>query len=289
MAVVHAAKYNRHVGRASAASFEVSKPKSVELETIAIIREHLFHKRAPADPMFRWRGGDVSRVEALSDAVFAFALALLFISQDAPKSVYDLWLIFRQFPAFAATFALLLMIWYYHYKFFRRYGLEDLPTIFLNTLLLFLVLFYVFPLKFLFSQLWNGLVIRDPAIAQNAFPEMTGLGEYVRNHPMQFATFVYSAGVVAIFGTFALMNWYAWTRREKLELDELEQFLTKAAIRTDLISAGVGLASCLIVVLGGLPQYAGMVYFVMPIAHGLNGYWNGSNAEKIQKRLEASG
>jgi hypothetical protein len=34
-----------------------------------MIREHLFHKRAPADPMFRWRGGDVSRLEGLSDGV----------------------------------------------------------------------------------------------------------------------------------------------------------------------------------------------------------------------------
>jgi hypothetical protein len=25
-----------------------------------VIREHLFHKRAPADPLFRWRGGVVA-------------------------------------------------------------------------------------------------------------------------------------------------------------------------------------------------------------------------------------
>ena len=32
--------------------------------------------------------------------------------------------------------------------FFRYYGLDDPATIILNTLLLFLVLFYVYPLKF---------------------------------------------------------------------------------------------------------------------------------------------
>jgi len=41
-----------------------------------MIREHLFHKRAPADPMFRWRGGDISRLEGLSDGVFG-VLALM--------------------------------------------------------------------------------------------------------------------------------------------------------------------------------------------------------------------
>ncbi len=251
-----------------------------------MIREHLFHKRAPADPMFRWRGGDVSRLEALSDAVFAFALALLFISQGAPDSVYELWRIFREFPAFAITFALLLMVWYYHYKFFRRYGLEDLPTIFLNTLLLFIVLFYVYPLKFLFTLLWQGMILGDAF--PNNVPPGDELGQYVVNHGMEFATFIYSAGVVGIFGTLALMNCYAWTQREKLELDELERFLTKAAIRTDLISTGVGVASCLIVAVGLPPQWGGMVYFAMPVAHGINGYINGNKAERLQAQLESA-
>ena len=35
-----------------------------------MIREHLFDKRAPADSMFRWRGGDVSRRSAVKDGVF---------------------------------------------------------------------------------------------------------------------------------------------------------------------------------------------------------------------------
>jgi hypothetical protein len=37
----------------------------------------------------------------------------------------------------------------------RRYGLDDLPTIVLNAALLFIVLFYVYPLKFLFTLLFS--------------------------------------------------------------------------------------------------------------------------------------
>lgn len=55
----------------------------------------------------------------------------------------------RGFPAFALTFAALMTLWVRHYYFFRYYGLDDLATIVLNTTLLFLVLFYVYPLKFL--------------------------------------------------------------------------------------------------------------------------------------------
>src|SRR5207245_11133547 len=56
---------------------------------------------------------------------------------------------FRGFIPFAICFTMLLTVWYAHYVFFRRYGLDDQLTIFLNSVLLFVVLFYVYPLKFL--------------------------------------------------------------------------------------------------------------------------------------------
>jgi len=35
-----------------------------------------------ADLAFRWRGGEISRLEGLSDAVFAFAVTLLVVLRD---------------------------------------------------------------------------------------------------------------------------------------------------------------------------------------------------------------
>src|SRR6266487_3191733 len=92
-----------------------------------MIREKLVQKEIGARADFRWRSHDISRIEGLSDAVFAFSFALLFI------------------------------IWFKQYKFFRRYGLQDNLTVSLNGALLFVVLFYVYPLKFLFSYLINVL------------------------------------------------------------------------------------------------------------------------------------
>ena len=57
----------------------------------------------------------------------------------------------RGFPAFALCFLFLTLIWNGHYRFCRRYGLDDGPTRFLTCVMLFLVLFYVYPLKFLFN------------------------------------------------------------------------------------------------------------------------------------------
>ncbi|MGA9725339.1 MAG: TMEM175 family protein, partial [Candidatus Binatus sp.] len=102
---------------------------------------------------FRLRGHQVTRVEALSDVVFAFALTLLGVSLGVPRTFDQLLETMRDFPAFAICFAILIRLWHDHYRFFRRYGLQDGTTIFLNSVLLFIVILFVYALKFLVS-LW---------------------------------------------------------------------------------------------------------------------------------------
>ena len=84
---------------------------------------------------FRWRGGEVSRLESLVDGVFAIAVTLLIVSRDVPQSFQDFINVMWTFSGFIITFTFLFMIWYAHYLFHRRYGLEDFQTIFLNCLL----------------------------------------------------------------------------------------------------------------------------------------------------------
>src|SRR5215813_12913085 len=120
-----------------------------------MIREHVFgHSTGEKD--FRWRGGEITRLEGFSDAVFAFAVTLLVVSLEVPRAFHELIETMRGFPAFGVCFALLAQTWYNHCRFFRRYGLQDAWSVFLNCALLFFVLFYVYPLKFLFSTLFTG-------------------------------------------------------------------------------------------------------------------------------------
>src|SRR5258708_221116 len=124
--------------------------KAIGLTTM--IREKLIEKGVGNKLQFRWRGHEVSRIEGLSDAVFAFAVTLLVVSLEVPKTFTELSVAMRGFGAFAISFGLLFMVWYNQYKFFRRYGMQDTLTVCLNGALLFVVLFYVYPLKFLFSH-----------------------------------------------------------------------------------------------------------------------------------------
>ena len=123
-----------------------------------MIRAQLMKAHPERDGDFRWRGDGVSRIEGLSDSVFGFAVTLLVVSLDVPDTFTDLAAMMLGLPAFAATFTLLVLVWFAQYRFFRRYGMEDTRTIVLNVALLFVVLFYIYPLKFLF-QTFIGLIL----------------------------------------------------------------------------------------------------------------------------------
>jgi hypothetical protein len=51
-----------------------------------MIREKLVQREIGARADFRWRSHEISRIEGLSDAVFAFAVTLLVVSLEVPKT-----------------------------------------------------------------------------------------------------------------------------------------------------------------------------------------------------------
>jgi uncharacterized membrane protein len=85
-----------------------------------------------SDRNFRWRSHEPMRIEGLSDAVFAFAITLIVISLEVPKSFDELAHAMSGFFAFAISFMMLVLVWYRQHIWFRRYGLQDAPAIVLN-------------------------------------------------------------------------------------------------------------------------------------------------------------
>ena len=96
-----------------------------------------------------------------------------------------------------------------HYRFSRRYGLEDSYTVLLNMVLLFLVLFYVYPLKFVFTVLFSQFTGSDME---------RGIGMQEGASLMR----LYAAGFTAVFAIFALMHAHAYKLRTQLQLNALE-------------------------------------------------------------------
>ena len=108
-----------------------------------------------------WRGGDVSRLESLTDAVFAIAITLLIVAHDVPRDYEHFRSVMWGFCGFGVTFFALIAIWYNTFKFHRRFGMEDGYTVFLSTALIFVVLFYIYPLKFMAQIIINMMILKN--------------------------------------------------------------------------------------------------------------------------------
>jgi hypothetical protein len=247
-----------------------------------MIREKLIEHEVGISTKFRMRGREVSRIEALSDAVFGFAITLLIVSLEVPRTFDALMEMMRGFIAFAICFAMLILVWYQQYKFFRRYGLNDALTFVLNAALLFVVLFYVYPLKFVWTLLVNMVLGVD-----NRVRLPTGeLVAPVANSQMSKMMIVFSIGYVAVFAVFTLLYWRAHTKRVELELNPLEVLDTRTEMEENLLHMGVGLLSI------GLASFntrwfvalAGYCYAIIGPVMTVHGRWRG----KKRKKLEAS-
>jgi len=119
------------------------------------MRVHPFVQRLAGESDFHWRGEETTRLEGFSDAVFAFAVTLLVVSLEVPRTYHELIQAMQGFAPFSFSFALLASGWFNHYRFFRRYGLEDPWSVFLNCALLFFVVFFVYPLKILSLEMFS--------------------------------------------------------------------------------------------------------------------------------------
>jgi hypothetical protein len=234
----------------------------------------------PITTPFSTRRYEASRLEGFSDAVFGFALTLLVVSLEVPRTFAELWTSMRGFLAFAICFTLLFQVWWRHFNFFRRYGLQDPTTIALTALLLFVILFYVYPLKFMFGWLVDSMILGfDRGLVR---PDGTRELIVTRSDSVRLMQ-IYSGGVVAVFGVFAWLYAHAYSRRDVLGLSAAEVLATRISLIDNAGFAAIGLASVAVATLGGfrLSGVAGMMYFLI----GPFKFWLGWYAGRQHDRL----
>ena len=208
------------------------------------MHREILRGRISGEDGFHWRGREVTRLEGFSDAVFAFAVTLLVVSLEVPKTYAELIEAMSGLKVFGVCFALLAIVWYEHFRFFRRYGLESPWAVVLNCLLLFCVLFYVYPLKFLF----NAAINRTP---------FTG-------HEVRTIFTVFNLGFITVFAVLSLLYAYAWRLRDRLALNPRERVRTLRSLYGHLFTVLMGLVATAWALLlpDRLVGFTGMLYSV---------------------------
>ncbi len=171
------------------------------------------------------------RIEGFSDAVFAFAMTLLVVSLEVPKTFEELKAGFHGMIGFGICFLLLFRIWQDQHAFFRMYYLRDQRTITLNGILLFVVLFYVYPLKFLFSLMTEGNTVMDHGHALQRVTTYLDIRELM---------LIYATGFVVLYIVFSLMYMNALRLKDEIHLTSIEIFHTWSNIHKFGLLIGVG-------------------------------------------------
>ena len=216
------------------------------------------------------RGREVTRLEGFSDAVFGFALTLLVVSLEVPESFPALKQTLSGFLPFAATFAVVGWIWFEHYLFFLHFKVQDNLTVFLNLVLLFVVLFFAYPLKFVLTRLvgrWTGYGLPEGGADFTSFSAADA----------RLLMVAYSAGFVAVFAILALFYWNALRQREELRLTKLDVFDARGGLRRHLLSVAIGVASIALALVLPMRLFglAGFIYFLLGPVQAVNGHRNG--------------
>jgi len=140
---------------------------------------------------------NISRIEAFSDAVFAFAATLLVVSVGFEESESVIKINWRVFLGFGVSFFVLVALWWLHYNFFRRTDFMNGWIVVINAVLLFVVLYYVFPLKTLVNAMTGEQRL--------SLDEISSLFQ------------LYSLGFLLIFLCFSLMYYIVFRNTNPLD------------------------------------------------------------------------
>ena len=210
--------------------------------------------RGTAPPALRNDAGraDVtSRLDAFTDAAFAFAVTLLVIGgSEAPTSVGMLHAAMAEVPAFAIGFAIIAMFWFAHVRWRHYRGEGGWLSMVLSVLLIFLVLIYVQPLRAMarsFSSFLGG----------SGTPFQGAIGDLF---------FVYGVGFVAMAATTCALFLEA-QRSDTLDPEMRVSARGESVIW--LILVATGLVSILMTFFRATANFAPLAYSTLPISIGL--------------------
>lgn len=199
---------------------------------------HELSKYRSHDPRIQYRGTNPSRLDNLTDAVFGIAITLLIFNLANPNSFADLLNFTKTLPAFMVSITFLFLIWSEHTKFSEIYQVMDIRFVSLNTVFLALVIFYVYPLRFLTLFLTNFFFDADIAVR-------------IEGNQVPLLMIYYGFIAFALYLVVFMFYYVAGKMQGELKLNEFEVLYTRYQQRRLIIMFTVPLLSIAVTVVLG--------------------------------------
>ena len=218
-----------------------------------------------ADRKKSTRPVETERLDAFVDAAFAFAVSLLIIAGADPlNGVEDLFGALGRIPAFAASFALVVMFWLAHRTYGRLAPVRDGASVLLSLIIVFTVLIYVFPLRLL-TESGAGWMSGGRLPGKHLLDSLTDLRD---------AYALYGAGFAFLSLLYVGLFHHALRQPDSTGLAVSDRREAAQGRRIWLVAALAGLVSGVLawgVPMRLAPWAPGFAYWLIPIGLGLLG------------------
>jgi len=188
-----------------------------------------------------------TRMVGLSDGVFALAIAILLIASNVPTNFKELMAFIYDVPTFGICIVFIYWIWNEQNKVFQMYNIFDIKMNLLNMLLLFFVLVYVYPLKFLMKWIFTFFGSFFQGTIKEDYAELTAM---IPMGKIPLLMLIYSVGFICIFSCLHLMHRHGLSKQEELGLSQLQLLEANLSKNQLFHTVCVGILSFLCAVVG---------------------------------------
>lgn len=192
------------------------------------------NKRLSHDPRINYRGSNASRLDNLTDAVFGIAITLLIFNLSNPNSFTELLEFTKTLPAFTLSIGFLMLVWREHLRYSEVYTLNYPGIIFLNTIFIALVIFYVYPLRFLSLFLTSIFFNLD-------------VGLSIEEAQVPYLMIYYGFVVFGLYFVMFLFYYRSYKMRDIIGLSAFELFYTRSQMVKLFIMFVIPLISIVII------------------------------------------
>ncbi|GAB2567935.1 DUF1211 domain-containing protein [Dyella jejuensis] len=213
---------------------------------------------------------EAHRLDGFIDAAFAFAVSVMAIAgAETPHSLHDLLRALDRIPAFACSFATLMIFWHRHVRWRDRFRLHDAASITLSLMLIFFALIFVYPLNMLFQAMFASFY---GAFAHAPLPDAPDIGSM---HELKALYICYGLAYACMAGCLAWLYRHSIRRSRLARVEGIE---ARETFYTLLGSVAVAAASLLAAWLmpssGAWDGVPGFLYVLLTPVYWLAGRWS---------------